>query len=216
MSVLDYVFLGCATFGGGMFLIRVVLFFIGFGGDTDVDVDADVDVDLHVDLDADAGHLDLDHGDVHGGDVHADAHTGADASFRLLSFFSLTAFFMMFGLVGLTLRREASMSEAYSIVGAGAGGLFALYIIARLIGFMKGLQSVGTMRVGTAIGQEGSVYLTIHAGSVGKVQAVIDGRLRHMNARAEGGEELKTGERVLVVNVEPDNTLVVERMPPGE
>ena len=204
MTGLEKVYLGFAVFGGALFLGRLVLFFVGlsdFGGDIDVDADVDVDVDVDIDVDA---------------DVDADVE-GADqsfAAFRLLSFQGLTAFFTIFGLMGLTLLKEAGVSAAASIIGAFLAGSIAFGLMLKVMSLMQGLQSSGTLRMANAIGQEGSVYLTIHPGGVGKVQVIVQDRLMHLNAVAEGEGELKTGDRVVVVGLTGDNTLVVKELGP--
>jgi len=91
LTGLELFFLICAFLGGAMFLIRLVLQMVG--GNSDVDTDIDV------------GHADV---------VHADS----DVSFKLLTLQGLTAFFMMFGLVGFVLLRESKAGIAIAIAGA--------------------------------------------------------------------------------------------------
>ena len=215
MTPIDKVFVGCAAIGGGLFLIRMILFAIGgMGADADVDADVDFDVDMDVDVDAD---FDVD------ADVDADVEAGAgealadsSAIFCMVSIQSITAFFMMFGLVGLTLRKEADWTEALAIIGALVAGIAAFWVIAKLIALMRRLQSSGNVRLANAIGQEGSIYLTIPAGGVGKVQVVVQQRLKHVNAVARDGQSIPTGQRVTIVGMGPDNTLMVERVREGE
>ena len=149
-------------------------------------------------------------------DVDVEAGAGealedSSASFRMVSVQSVTAFFMMFGLVGLTLRKEADWDEALAIIGAMVAGVASFWFIAKVIALMRRLQSSGNIRLANAIGQEGSTYLTIPAGGVGKVQVVVQGRLRHVSAVARDGQAIPTGEQVTVVGMAADNTLVVER-----
>jgi hypothetical protein len=217
MTVLDKVFTGCAVVGGSLLMVRVVLMFIGGG------LDADADVDAHVDFDMDAGadfdvHADFDAAHdfdmAHDLDVahDIDAHADSTSAFHLLSLHSIMAFLLMFGLVGLTLRKEANAGEALAIGGASVAGLFCFWLMAKMIAILKGLQSSGTVSLANAIGQEGSVYLTIAEGGTGKVEVVVDGRLMFLNARAESGEEIRTGEKVAVVNFALPNILVVEKV----
>ena len=63
-----------------------------------------------------------------------------------------------------------------------------------------------------AIGAQGSVYLTIPADGIGKVQVVVQERLINLNAVAEGDEDLKTGDGVEVVSLTADNMLVVRKL----
>jgi membrane-bound ClpP family serine protease len=130
----------------------------------------------------------------------------------MISIQSVTAFFMMFGLVGLTLRKEANSGQALAILGALAAGVASFWFIAKLIELLRRLQSSGNVHLVNAIGQEGSIYLTIPAGGVGKVQAVVQQRLKHVDAVARDGEAIPTGERVTIVGIGPDSTLVVDRI----
>ncbi len=47
LSSLERIFIFCAMVGGGLFMVRMVLLFIG--GDTDIDIDGDVDTDFDSD-----------------------------------------------------------------------------------------------------------------------------------------------------------------------
>lgn len=196
MTGVDKVFGGCAIVGGVLFFIRLALFFIG-GAELGADVDADVDVDVDADFDVGEG--------VEGVDE-------SYASFKLFSFQSVAAFFMMFGLVGLALRKEANVVEAWAILGAVVAGVFSFWVIGKIISLMKRLQSSGTMNLANAIGQEGSVYLTVPADGVGKVRVTVQDHLKVFNAVSGKGEDIKTGEQVTVVSVTGGNTLVVEKL----
>ncbi len=215
MTVVDKIFMGCAVFGAALFIVRVALFFIGHAGtDADAGLDADADfhadfgtdVDADMDVDGDVGHVDVGgHGDIHHGGG------GSDASFRLLTLQGIMAFLMMFGLVGLAMHINSRSSEPLAILAAFAAGMLALYVVAKLFAFMKGLQSSGTVDLRNAVGAQGSVYLTIPAGGIGEVQVAVQERLRIYEAKAEGGEEIKTGQNVRVVKVVGGNVLVVQK-----
>jgi hypothetical protein len=175
----------CALAGGSLFLVRLVLQF--FGGDLGGSDDA----------------LDL---AAHG------AHMGdSDISFKLLSLQGLTAFFMMFGLVGLALSKQSGFAEPVSVTGGILAGLFTAWVIQKVFVMMKGLQSSGNINLENAVGVEGTVYLGIPPSGTGKVEIMIQNRLRVMDAITEQAEELKTGERIKVVRIHNGNTLVVEK-----
>ncbi len=145
-----------------------------------------------------------DHADVDG--VHADS----DAGFQLLSIQGITAFFMMFGLVGFALLRTTSWSAAFASVGAVIAGMGSMFLIQRIFLSMTRLQSSGTLPLDSAIGGEGSVYLSIPAKGTGRVQVTIGGRLREFDAISRNGESIATGELVRVTGVSGGG-LVVER-----
>ena len=193
MSILEMLFVGCATLGGVLFFIRLVLMFMGGESEAEGDVDVAGDVD----------------GDV----AHADAG-GSDTSFQIQSLQGLTGFFMMFGLIGLAVLRAMSpgaLGNIESILAAVGAGLFAVWVITKLFSMMKGLQSSGTLDLANAVDQEGSVYLTIPAEGRGKVQITIQGRLQEFEAVSEKKVDIKTGEQIRVVRVVSGNAMSVEK-----
>jgi len=194
---LEKLFLVCAVAGGVLFLVRLVLQFLG--GDTGAhhDVGAPVDVDAA------------------GADLHGD--TGTDTgdaylSFKLLSFQGLTAFFMMFGLVGLAMMRQTDHQEVLSLAVALAAGLVTVWFIGLIFRKAGSLQSSGNIDIRNAVGQEGKVYLGIPAGGTGKAVVTVQDRLRIYEAVSRDQSEIATGQRVRVVDVTPQDVLVVERM----
>ncbi|MEW6602769.1 MAG: NfeD family protein [Nitrospirota bacterium] len=184
LTNLEKFFLICAFLGGVIFLIRFLIQLAG--GDADVDTDIDV------------GHADMVHGDV-------------DASFKILTLQGLTAFFMMFGLVGFVLLRESKVGNAVAIGGATIAGLASVWIIGKIFSSFTSLQSSGTVENKSAVGSEGTVYLTIHAGGTGKVQVSVKGRLREFDAVSEINEDIPTGSRIKVKDIN-GRILVVEKI----
>jgi len=184
LTGLDIFFLVCAGAGGIMFLLRLVLQLIG----SDHGVDAC------------AG---LVHGDV--------GHGDADVSFKILTLQGLTSFFVMFGLVGFALHKQSHVGALFSIAGAVAVGLGTVWIMGKLFATAGRLQSSGTVDVTSAIGGEGTVYVTIPPKGTGVVQVVFKNHLREFDAVSHNREEIKTGERVRVTWLE-GNVLFVEKV----
>jgi membrane protein implicated in regulation of membrane protease activity len=176
LETIEKFYIGCALFGGAMFIVQSILMLLGIDGD--------------------------------------DAHSLADAdiSFKFLSLQGLTAFFMMFGLVAFTLSRQHQTPHLASVLGGAIAGLFTTWVIGRIFVFMKKLQSDGTLSNDKAIGQEGTVYLTIREGKTGQVQIAFQKRLRHLDAIAEDGGEIPTGDRVKVIRVINGTTLSVRKL----
>ena len=201
LKTIEKVFLIIAVLGGGLFAARLILFFLGMGHH---------DADAGSDFDGDA--------DVGGGDVHdvysdsQDHHADSESSFRFISLQSITAFFMMFGLVGLALSKQSGWSETFSILGAMAAGIFSVWIIGKILKVMKKLQSEGTLDIRNAIGAEGTVYLTIPASGQGVVQITVQDCLRELTAVSRDKSEIKTGERVIVEEIAGGNILVVRKV----
>lgn len=191
LNFLEQVYLMCAIFGGGFFILRTILMFSGIG-DTDSDIDTDSG-----DFDHDPEHMDdIDHGDH-------------DAGLKLLTLQGLTAFIMMFGCTGLAFSRSSIVGSFMTIVIGAVAGLFAMWLVAKGFALMRSLQSTGTMRIYDALGEEGTVYLTIPADGIGKIQVTISGRLMVMDAVSQDKVELKTGERVCVAEITSGGMLAV-------
>ncbi|MBU0728506.1 MAG: hypothetical protein KKE17_08220 [Proteobacteria bacterium] len=183
---LEMFFLACAVIGGFFVLLKLVLQFIG--GDTHADVG--VDSDLGIDTE----------------------HVDSDVGFRILSMHGLSAFFMMFGLVGLAFYRQSQMGAIISILGAVAAGMIAVWVIGKLFQGAANLQSSGTLKTADAVGSTGTVYLTIPKGGTGRVSLNFRNRLREFDATEKNGNEVPTGTPVRVVQVNV-NILVVEIIP---
>jgi len=193
LSFIEIVYWASAIIGGTLFLFRAVLFFIA--GDVS-------DVEGHDgffgDMDVSDGSAEIHHGDT-------------DLSFKLLSLQSLTAFFMMFGIFGLAFV-AAGWDVIWTVFGGVAIGVFAMWVLSLIFNTMVRLQSDGTINLENAIGQEGSVYLTIPANGSGQVQVTVQGSLKIYDAITRNKKKLSTGEKVKVVGVVTGNTLIVEEL----
>jgi membrane protein implicated in regulation of membrane protease activity len=196
LSWIEIIYWGATIIGGTLFILRTILLLVGGGLDTH-ELDHPMETDLLIGQDA--------HIDTHSTETHPDS----DFSFRLLSMQGLTAFFMMFGLVGLALVK-ANLATPLTILGGGAAGLFAVWLISLLFAQMKRLQSSGTIDIHNAVGQSGSVYLPIPAKGTGQVQVTVQGALKIMDAVSQNGQTIKTGEAIQVTGVLDSKTLIVE------
>ncbi|MHC4526130.1 MAG: hypothetical protein ACYSU8_11460 [Planctomycetota bacterium] len=198
---LELVFVVCAAFGGTLFVVRLILLFLG-AADSEAPDGMDVDG-----MDVDGMDVDSADGfDSDGGDV-----SDTDISFKLLSLQGITAFFMMFGLVGWAVIRQGDYPPLVPIVCGTIGGLATIWVMKKIFQFATSLQSSGTMDLSNAVGQEATVYLTIRPGDIGKVQVNVQNTQSVLNAITEGDEEIKTGADVRVVKIKA-NKLVVEKI----
>ncbi len=188
LSGLEKFFATCAIIGGILFVFRLVMQFTGADADTDGDV-GDIDVDS----------------DIQGGDT--------DISFRVLSFQGLTAFFMMFGLVGFALMHQSGWKAPWSILGATGAGFGTCWLMKLLFEKAGKLQSSGNINLQNAIGQEGTVYLNIPATGTGKARVTVQDHLKIFDAVSQGEVELNTGVPIKVVSIVSNNILVVEKLP---
>ena len=183
---LSNLFLGCAIVGGGLFLLRSILLLIGLGGD-----------DHHDGVGGDAS------GDVSDGDTPVD-------TFKLVTLHGLTAFGLMFGLVGYLMLRNNPEGVWLAVVLAILAGLLTMVIIAKIFQSSRKLQSDGTIYPRDIVGLEGTVYLVIRPGGIGKVQVTVRNALKVFDARAKDPAiEIPTGQRVKVV--EAGDVLIVEQ-----
>ncbi|MCL1894589.1 MAG: hypothetical protein FWG02_10250 [Holophagaceae bacterium] len=186
LSAAERFFLICAVIGSLGVLLRLVIQVFGFaGGDLDGDVG---DVESH--------------------------HTSADG-FKIISIHGLSAFLMMFGLVGFALRRENHTSVFVSVLLGTTAGVFSVWIIARLFRVAIKLQSVGNLDINKAIGCPGMVYLQIPKSGEGRVVVNIGGRQREIDAVAVDGEEIVTGTPIVVVTIN-ESIAVVEPARPKQ
>jgi len=192
MTGLEKVFIACAVLGGGCFILRLIMMVLGFGHH-------------------DTGSEGTAAGGADGGDTgfHHDS-ADSDISFKTLSLQGLTAFFMMFGLVGWAMIRESKQPATVAILVAFAAGVGTVWLIKKIFHFAGTLQSSGNVDLTKAIGQEGTVYLTVHPGQIGKVQVVIHDQLKIMDARSDCAEAILTGQNIKIVSV-TNNILMVEK-----
>lgn len=198
LTWIEIIYWGSTIIGGTLFVLRTILLLVGGGighDDFDTHFDGGIDVDHDISLDAD----------------HTDSFADSDFSFKLLSMQGLTAFFMMFGLVGLALLK-AKIAVAITMFGGGVAGSFAVWVISLIFVQMKRLQSDGTLNIQNAIGQSGSVYLIIPTKGTGQVQVTVQGALRIFDAISTDGDIIETGKKIRVSGTIDNNTLVVENI----
>lgn len=220
LGLLEKFFLTCALSGTVVFAIRMLLMFTGMIGSEDGELgdgghDAPHEIghdvsDVHdvAEIHDDVGHdMTVDHADS------ADHHdlNNSDISFQFVSIQGLTAFFMMFGWVGLALTYDSGFPGWIATAGGVAAGILTVWILAQMFRFASSMQCDGTMRVKRALGAGGTVYLRIPAEGSGQVQVEIDGRLDVRDAISASKEEIKTGEQVTVVWVQDNGVLIVEK-----
>ena len=176
-----------AVVGGVLFLVRLILFFIG-AGDQDLS-----DVNLGADS--------IDPG-------------VQDAGFQYISLQGVAGFFMMFGLVGLAML-SSNVNGWISLAGAIVAGMVTLLLVGLIFQTMRRMQSDGTLRIANAVGAEGTVYLTIPEHGTGQVQVTVQGGLKIFNAVSADHQRLPTGTSIRVVAIVSGNILKVEQVDNG-
>jgi membrane protein implicated in regulation of membrane protease activity len=208
MSALEKFFLTSALCGTVIFCIRMALMLIGLTGDFGDDgaIDGGGEHEA-VDMIHDTTDMEV----TSDSDVVSHGSDGSDSSFKFLSLQGLTAFFMMFGWVGLAMIRDSGFSSLTAIIGGLIAGLISVYALACIFRFALSLQSDGTMRISSAMGAGGKVYLRIPASGSGQVQVEVDGRLQIFDAISADKVEIPTGEQITVVWIQDNGVLVVEK-----
>jgi len=123
-----------------------------------------------------------------------------DLSFKALTFQGLSAFLMMFGLIGLMIS-EMDAGKTLSILGGLGAGLASMWMVAKLFDTFKQLESEGNFDINNAVGESGIVYLRIPAEGTGQVQITIQGAMRTMDAISAEGVRLPTNTFIEVVGI---------------
>jgi len=181
LSAIEQFFTLCAAAGSLGVLLRLVSQFFGF---------------THGD-----GSLG---GDYELGD--GDAHHAGDG-FKIISIHGLSAFFMMFGLVGFAANR-GNAPAAVSIASGVVAGAVSVWIITRLFFMANRLQSVGNLDMKKAVGSAGVVYMQIPKGASGRVVVNIGGRQREMDAVHINGDAVPTGTKIVVTRIDESIAIV--------
>lgn len=136
---------------------------------------------------------------------------GGDGDLGVLSIRTICAFFVGFGWGGLTALKQY---DATIIVASGAGFLTGSIFLFGVLWTMRALHSLkddGTVDIKNAIGKVGSVYLPIppNREGTGQIQVMIQGRERTVIAITDSPAELDNRERVTVVDLIDQQTILV-------
>ncbi|MFH1115138.1 MAG: hypothetical protein V1792_14600 [Pseudomonadota bacterium] len=204
LTLLNKVFAVAALFCSVLFLWQIVGMLIGFDADGHSDVPhGGID---HVDagVSTDAGPVD--HADGTGDHHHHDL--GGQAAFSLVSIRSVIAFATLFTWAG-TLYLMSGTSMVLAVIYSLAWGAVAMIAVSYLVYTLVRLQETGNVSLWSSIGEEGSVYMNIPAGGVGKVRVLVGGVLSYVNARSPEEDLLVAGTKVRVTRVLDDTTIEV-------
>ncbi len=167
-----------------VFLIQLVMLLIGgHGGDLDVE---------SVDMDIELGH---------------------GAGLDVFTFKSIVSFLMFFGWSGLA-AAESGFAAVGALLISFTVGLIMMLLTAWIFMMLLRLQENGIMRTNSSIGSTGDVYIAIPAkkAGLGKVQIVVQGALRTLDAMTDEATEIKTGALVEVIDVEGSTLIVIPKI----
>ncbi len=156
----------------------ILLILSFFGADADAEIDADVDV-------------------------------GGDFSGFIINLKSIMSFAMMFGWAGI-ISMNYNLTTVITLIVALITGLVGLIAVSFLLFFVSKMSYSGNMQKENAIGKVGTVVLRIppKRQGMGQIQINIQGGLRTLEAMTEENELLKSGTKVLVIDIQ-DNVLIV-------
>lgn len=163
---------------------------------TDANLEISHDVDIHHDI---------------GTNSETDTNDIEEAS--NLAYFSvqnIAAFSLLFGFAGLLMLHSTS-SEIISLIVAIIAGIIMVFANTKLINAIYKLKSSGNEKKISSLLNIGTVYLTIPANGVGQIEVEVSGRWRVCDAISANHEEIKTGEKIKVVNVDKDGIMSVQK-----
>jgi len=140
-------------------------------------------------------------------DDYVDGDGGIDYQFFTVK--NMIAFFSIFGWIGLGCYTEGLSIPASVILGVISG----ITVVSFMVWLMKKISALkedGTLNFKNAILKTGTVYLTIPAtrSGVGKVQIMLQGSSRDLDAITDDEENIPTGKLVKVMGLK-DNLLIV-------
>jgi hypothetical protein len=183
----DKVFAAFAFVGTLFFFLRVVWMLIGGFGDSDVQ--------------------DMEH---HAEGAHVTHEHGTESVFKLFSINSITAFFMMFGWMGLTASRQFEFVVPLALLCGLAAGVGSMFLIAWIFHMFTRLQSSGErFDLAATVGQTANVYLRIPADGKGRVHITHDGIQRELEAVSENHQPIESFKNVKIVRVIDHQTVAV-------
>jgi membrane protein implicated in regulation of membrane protease activity len=136
-----------------------------------------------------------------------------DGSVGFFSLRSIVGFFVGFGWAGV-IAFKAGWGVAGATGAAFGAGVIVMALIYLLVRLLYAQRSSGNIRMENAVGKTGRVYLSIPASGVhgGQVQITFQGQMLTLPALTKGAEPIPTGTAVIVREVIPPETLLVERL----
>lgn len=208
MTTIEIIFSICAVFGSLFFILRGISVLFGFAGSDGadgsgaLDTDGGPDMSMLQDLDGN-GIPDL---------LETDA-LPVKYKNRLIEFSlqNISAFFMMFGLIGLAMMKSSGFGAIPAILAGFVGGVVMAWVLTKVTRSLMYLKSSGNKVISSSIGKIGTVYLSIPANGTGQVQVEVSGRLEVCDAVSADSEEIKSGTEIQVVSVKEDNVLSVTK-----
>ncbi|GAA5220430.1 NfeD family protein [Membranihabitans marinus] len=135
-----------------------------------------------------------------------------DFDFPIFGVKSITAFLTFFSWTGVMML-DAGKSVAQLMPFSIGAGLVAMFTVVFLVRQFNKFTESGTADFLDLIFEKGDVYLTIPPDKKGKgkIHITLNDSLKEINAITEG-PEIKSGEKVRILEIMKDNTLLVEKI----
>jgi hypothetical protein len=196
---METMFLICAIVGGTLLVCQFALGLLGVGHHELGGGDVHADVPHDVGHDQDAGH------------EHEDGHSSW--LLGVLTFRAVVAALAFFGLAGMAAHTHG-LDDVQSLGVGLAAGAGAFVLVGFVMRSMSHLRAEGTLHIERAVGQSGTVYLSIpgYKAGAGKVHVKFQNRLVEYQAITALGD-LPTGALVVVVSVAGPGTVEVAAAP---
>ena len=186
LSILSKVYWIITISASAIFLIQIVMTFIG--------------------VDSDSGGMDA------SGDADASIDADHGIGFQLISLKNLIGFFTIFGWSGIACL-DSELSVPLTIGISLFCGLLMMVIMASIFYFMGKLVESGNVVMASIIEKTGTVYLVIPASrkAAGKIQIQHQG-YRTIDAMTDDTEDIPTGSVIQVTAVINDELLLVKKV----
>ena len=153
----------------------------------------------------------LDHSDLSVGDADVGGAGDHSSGLGFLSIRTIIAFVVGFGWTGLAISRQGCPTWGAALAGLIVGLVMMVTILWIMRSLLK-LGCSGTLDYRNAVGQSGSVYVTIPGGmaSPGQVEVLVQGRLCTVQAMTRSATPLAPRSKIKVVDLIDRTTLLVE------
>lgn len=139
-------------------------------------------------------------------DVEHDQGVG----FQFITLKGVTGFFTIFSWTGIA-GTNVGWSQTQTLIIASISGLLMMVLMASVIYLMLKMNASGTMIISEAVGKSGEVYLTVPPArsSTGKIQILVGGLLRTLDAVTDDEQTIPTGKQARVSGVLNENVLII-------
>ena len=163
--------------------------------------------DIHHDVSGGHGDIDAHHsGDFHDHSINDNV---TDTSMHFFTLQTIVAFLTVFSWSSIVLVGSKVPSLAALPVGILLG-LGTMVLVAKMVQLSMRLAENGTVDLRNAIGESATVYIPCPPKNqgMGKITMTLQGQMMELGAFNEGEEMLKTGTKVVVVDVRGDDVIV--------